>query len=149
MSRTFLDREGLLILILAVAVMALLAAGAFVLWKSPDAPPVVTHDTKPPPVDGERTSPPPFVSDTTLEFEYPGQDGRTVLELLNEQHTVRLDSELLLFGSIVLAIDTFAAAPDQYWIYYRDSLRGDRSPEVCTTFAGETIRWVLTRRLKP
>jgi hypothetical protein len=80
------------------------------------------------------------------EFHFAGEDGKTVLELLNRDHTVVLDSELLLFASIVLAIDSFAAASDEYWIFYRDSLRGDRSPEVCTTHHGETIRWVLESR---
>jgi hypothetical protein len=79
-------------------------------------------------------------------ISYAGEDGKTVLELLKQDHRVQLDSELLLFGSIVLAIDTFRAGPDDYWIYYRDSLRGDRSPEVCTTHTGETIRWLLRSR---
>lgn len=136
----FMDREGIAIVLVGVLIVGLLAAGAYVLWNPPaeDPPPDTAADTT--------ITVPRVVSDTTLEFRYVGEEGRTVLEQLKQHHEVVLDSELILFGSIVLQIDSFAAGPDQYWIYYRDSLRGDRSPEVCTTAAGEQIRWVLTRR---
>ena len=142
---TSLDREGLAIGVVAVLVVALLAAGAYVLFETPapaDGSLDVAFDTS----RTARPPPAPAVSDSTLEFAYPGEEGRTVLELLKREHEVRLDSELMLFGSIVLAIDTFVATQNQYWIYYRDSVRGDRSPEVCTTVTGETIHWVLTQR---
>ena len=148
MSSPFLDREGMLIVALAALVLILLVAGAFVLWEVPgDSPSDMTPATPPDTatLSGD-VRPPRVVSDTGLEFRYPGEDGKTVLELLKGEHEVVLDSELLLFGSIVLAIDSFVVAADQYWIYYRDSVRGDRSPEVCTTYSGETIRWVLRRR---
>jgi hypothetical protein len=136
----FMDREGIAIVLVAVLVVGLLAGGAYVLWNPPaeNLPPITTADTT--------TAVPQVVSDTALEFSYMGEEGRTVLELLKRDHQITLDSELILFGSIVLQIDSFTAGPDQYWIYYRDTLRGDRSPEVCTTAAGEQIRWVLTRR---
>jgi hypothetical protein len=138
----FMDREGIAIVMVAVLVVGLLAAGAYVLWNPPTENPVVDSTT----ATATGTEVRPVVADSTMEFVYPGEDGRTVLELLKRDHTVALDSELMLFGSIVLQIDSFAASPHQYWIYYRDSLRGDRSPEVCTTVAGESIHWVLTRR---
>jgi hypothetical protein len=138
----------MLIVALAALVLMLMVAGAFVLWESPqDSLSGVTPATPPDTAaSGGDVRPPRVVSDTGLEFRYPGEDGKTVLELLKGEHEVVLDSELLLFGSIVLAIDSFVVAADQYWIYYRDSTRGDRSPEVCTTYSGETIRWVLRRR---
>jgi hypothetical protein len=138
----FLDREGLGIVLVAVLVVGLLAAGAYVLWNPPAEDPGGDATTG----TSAGSDPPLVIADSTMEFLYPGEEGRTVLELLKQDHVVALDSELLLFGSIVLQIDSFSAGPDQYWIYYRDTLRGDRSPEVCTTTAGETIRWVLTRR---
>ena len=138
----FLDREGIGIVLVAVLVVGLLAAGAYVLWNPPAEGPGGDTTT----ATSTGSVAPPVVADSTMEFLYLGEEGRTVLELLNRDHVVVLDSELLLFGSIVLQIDSFSAGADQYWIYYRDSLRGDRSPEVCTTLAGETIRWVLTRR---
>jgi len=138
----FLDREGIGIVLVAVLVVGLLAAGAYVLWNPPAEGPGGGTTT----ATSTDSVAPPVVTDSTMEFLYLGEEGRTVLELLNRDHAVVLDSELLLFGSIVLQIDSFSAGADQYWIYYRDSLRGDRSPEVCTTLAGETIRWVLTRR---
>ena len=148
MSTPFLDREGMLIVALAALVLMLMVAGAFVLWESPQdslsgVAPATPLDTA---ASGGDVRPPRVVSDTGLEFRYPGEDGKTVLELLKGEHEVVLDSELLLFGSIVLAIDSFVVTADQYWIYYRDSTQGDRSPEVCTTYSGETIRWVLRRR---
>ena len=143
MGQFFLDREGIAIILVGIVVVVLLGVAAFVLINVSGEP----GDSG---VEGadvpDQTVIRPLVLDSTLEFRYEGEEGRTVLELLERDHTVRLDSELLLFGSIVLAIDSFAAAPNEYWIYYRDSARGDRSPEVCTTYAGETIRWVLRRR---
>ena len=146
MSRTFFDAEGVLIIALAVLVLLLLVAGAFFLIDAPGTDPDGQTVTQPVDTTPQTQRPPPLVSDSTLEFIYPGQDGRTVLDLLEQRHAVTLDSELLLFGAIVIAIDSFPSGPDQFWIYYRDSAEGDRSPDVCTTYPGETIRWVLRRR---
>jgi len=143
MAQLFLDREGMAIILVGILVVVLLGVAAFVLINLSGETPVsgeLAPDTLQEAVNR------PLVLDSTLEFRYTGEDGKTVLELLKRDHQVTLDSELLLFGSIVLAIDSFTAAPNEYWIYYRDTVRGDRSPEVCTTLAGETIRWVLKRR---
>ena len=144
MAQRFLDREGGLIILLGLLVLVFLAAAGYVLWNPPD-----------------RAPGPPGAADSTLadssaahaaasrgprEVVLAGQDGRTVLELLEAEHRVVLDSELLLFGSIVLAIDDVRAEPDEFWLYYRDSVPGDRPPETCTTANGETIRWVLHAR---
>lgn len=142
---TLLDREGLGLLVVAVLVVVFLAAGAWFLYHPPQAPdPQGSLPALPTPA--EPVAPAVRRPDVVAEIEYPGRDGATVLDLLKEDHQVRLDSELLLFGSIVLEIDTLSARADEFWVFYRDTARGDRSPEVCTTQTGETIRWVLRRR---
>lgn len=134
-----LDRESLGLTLLALLVIVFLAGGAWFLYHPPA--PAVDSVT-------ERTATP----DTTAapkgprEISYTGRDGATVLELLKERHQVKLDSELALFGAIVLKIDAVEAGPDEFWIFYRDTLRGDRSPDECTTYTGESIRWVLLER---
>lgn len=139
-----LDREGLGLVAVAILVVILLAAGGWFLYNPPGRADS-TAEVQPPPVTSEaELSPSPRTG--PREISYPGRDGATVLELLNESHRVRLDTELLLFGSIVLEIDSVAALPNEFWSFYRDSTRGDRSPERCTTRTGEVIRWVLTER---
>ena len=136
-----LDREGLGLALLALLVIVFLAVGGWFLYHPPAEP-----ETSPAPIV---TRPPEVTSATPPgppEVIYSGRDGATVLELLKERHTVVLDSELALFGAIVLQIDSLAAGPTQFWIFYRDSLRGDRPPDECTTFTGESIRWVLLER---
>jgi hypothetical protein len=149
MAQSFLDREGVLILVVAVLALILLSAAGYFLWHPPeDGEQGSVRPPEPGPGTDTAVPPTPPVRDpaTFPEVSYAGEDGKTVLELLKQDHQVQLDSELLLFGSIVLAIDTLKAGPGDYWIYYRDSLRGDRSPEVCTTHTGETIRWLLRSR---
>jgi hypothetical protein len=148
MAQSFLDREGVLVVLVAVLALVLLVAAGYFLWHPPGVgrqgaalPPGPGTDTTTPPPTPPVQNPAAFPT-----ISYAGEDGRTVLELLKQDHQVQLDSELLLFGSIVLAIDSLRAGPGDYWIYYRDSLRGDRSPEVCTTYTGETIRWLLRSR---
>lgn len=139
-----LDREGLALLVVAVLVVVFLVAGAWFLYHPPQSPSPPAADLAIP-----TAGRPPVPSDrpeVVTEIVYPGQDGVTVLDLLKEDHRVRLDSELLLFGSIVLEIDSLAARPDEYWVFYRDTTRGNRSPEACTTRTGELIRWVLKQR---
>lgn len=138
-----LDREGMGLVAVAVLAVIFLGAGAWFLYHPPQesAPPrseqQVSASPRPTHVAG---------TDVLVEIDYPGRDGATVLDLLKEHHSVRLDSELALFGAIVLDIDSFSARPDEFWIFYRDSLRGDRPPDVCTTRTGESIRWVLKAR---
>lgn len=139
-----LDRESLALAGVAALALVLLALGGWFLYHPPgpvdpsSAVPVQPVPEEPQPAASPRVEP--------REFSYSGRDGATVLELLNESHRVRLDTELLLFGSIVLEIDSVTAQPDEFWVFYRDSTRGDRSPERCTTRTGEVIRWVLTER---
>lgn len=151
MTGRFLDKEGALILGLGVLALVFLALGGYFLFNPPGKPdgviPVVDVRR-----DGRQDAPDTLPVDTPapsrapLEVVMEGQDGRTVLDLLSESHTVAVDTELLLFGSIVLAIDSVHAESGEYWIYYRDSLPGDRPPEACTTRTGESIRWVLKQR---
>jgi len=151
MTGRFLDREGALILGLGLLALTFLALGGYFLFNPPGQPQVVEPGASP--VRDRFAAPPAYVpADTPMAIRAPreltmaGEDGRTVLDLLTETHTVVVDTELLLFGSIVLAIDSVHAESDEYWIYYRDTIPGDRPPEACTTHAGETIRWVLKRR---
>jgi hypothetical protein len=128
---------------LALLVVLFLAAGAWFLYH----PPGSGEDAPAPEVRPSAVMPTPVNrGDVVAEVGYPGRDGATVLELLKEDHQVRLDSELLLFGAIVLEIDTITARPDEFWIFYRDTTRGDRPPDECTTKTGEWIRWVLKPR---
>ena len=138
-----LDREGMGLVAVAVLAVIFLGVGAWFLYHPPQesAPPGSEQQVAAAP----RTTP-IAGTDFLVEISYPGRDGATVLDLLKEQHRVRLDSELALFGAIVLDIDSFAARPDEFWIFYRDSLRGDRPPDICTTRTGESIRWVLKAR---
>jgi hypothetical protein len=142
---TLLDRENLALVVVAALVVVFLAAGAWFLYHPPLPPTsAVTQPVSTPPV--QSTTAATVGSNGAREVLYGGQDGATVLDLLKQDHRVRLDTELLLFGSIVLEIDSVAAKPDEYWVFYRDTTRGDRSPEACTTRTGETIRWVLKQR---
>ena len=143
MSALF-DREGLGLLAVAATVVVLLVVGAWFLYHPPaSTPPTANSGSKEPP---QLVTSIPDRSGKPSEISYPGQDGATVLDLLKAEHQVRLDSELMLFGSIVLQIDSQTARPDEFWAFYRDSLRGDKSPERCTTHTGETIHWVLRQR---
>jgi len=151
MAQRFLDREGILIVLLAVLSLAFLVSAGIFLWNPPREEPVVSIPetaTEPTP-----TAPPTTVDTTPsvppgirAEIAYPGEEGVSVLDLLKRDHTVKLDSELLLFGSIVLAIDGIEAKSDEVWLFYRDSIPGDRSPDVCITHDDEDIRWVLKHR---
>ena len=151
MTGRFLDKEGALILSLGVLALVFLVLGGYFLFNPPAEPPgvpaVIDRGD-----DSPTVSPPVDPADTPMAIRAPrevvmvGQDGRTVLDLLSESHTVAVDTELLLFGSIVLAIDSVQAESGEYWIYYRDTIPGDRPPEACTTRSGETIRWVLKQR---
>ena len=136
-----LDKEGLGLALLALLVIVFLAVGGWFLYHPP-ADPAPSPSLNVTPLPEQSSNP----GSGPAEVSYPGRDGATVLELLKERHTVLLDSELALFGAIVLQIDGQAALPNQFWIYYRDSLRGDRSPDECTTRTGESIRWVLNER---
>lgn len=135
------DREGLGLALLALLVIVFLAVGGWFLYHPPsDSKPAPELKVSPLPGDSAtgRTEP--------VEIGYEGRDGATVLELLKEHHTVRLDSELALFGAIVLDIDSTSAGPNEFWIFYRGTERGDRPPDECTTRTGEYIRWVLLER---
>ncbi len=150
MSQSFLDREGMLIVVVAIMMAALLAAGGYYLFnpvESTDTQ-IADHVSNSTPADsaGSVTPEPESLLDPSMTFDYAGQDGMTVLGLLKAEHSVTLDSELLLFGSIVIAIDSFESGPGYFWVYYKDSLRGDRSPDVCTTQSDERIRWHLQKR---
>lgn len=134
------DRETLGLTFLALLVIVLLAAGAWFLYHPPTTAPEPLAQA---PTESRDTAKAPV---GPTEITYPGRDGATVLELLKEQHTVKLDTELALFGAIVLKIDQVEAGPEEFWIFYRDSQRGDRPPDVCTTFTGESIRWALLKR---
>ena len=147
MSQSFLDREGLLILVVAVMMVALLAAGGYYLFNPVESTDTEHADRESDPASAESEMlEPETVVDPSVTFDYAGQDGMTVLGLLNANYAVTLDSELALFGSIVLAIDSFECGPDYFWVYYKDSLRGDRSPDVCTTQSDEQIHWLLQKR---
>jgi hypothetical protein len=154
MSTRFLDREGLFIVALGGVALLTLALAGYFLFNPPEASvtvsvPVANSSAAVSPTPsspaGEATGdgrPAAILSEVLV----PGEDGRTALELLEATHRVQIDSDLQVFGSIVLAIDSVRAAPDEYWVYYRDSVPGDRPPEACTTATGETIRWILKRR---
>jgi hypothetical protein len=149
MSQSFLDREGVLIVVVALVTLGLLGAGGYYLLNPPESS--VTPDPgELPNAATDVTTASSFGTawriDTSAVFEYPGQDGWTVLDLLKADHSVMLDSELMLFGTIVLSIDSFEAGPGHYWLYYRDSVRGDRPAAACTTHSAEQIRWVLQKR---
>lgn len=150
MSQSFLDREGLLIVVVAIMMVALLAAGGYYLFnpvESTDAQNADhVSDSTIAVSAGSVTPGSGSLIDPEVTFDYAGQDGMTVLGLLNAKHSVTLDSELLLFGSIVIAIDSFESGPGYFWVYYKDSLRGDRSPDVCTTQSDERIHWQLQKR---
>lgn len=147
MPQKFLDREGLLIVSLAGLSVILLVAAAVALWIPPggsgDAPSETAPRRQPQPISADH---PVVDRDAIAVIEYAGEAGATVLDLLKREHTVAIDTELLLFGSIVLTVDSLTAAPNELWTYYRDGVPGDRSPDECTTFTGETIRWVLKAR---
>lgn len=146
MAQRFLDREGILIVLLSGLSLTFLVAAGITLWNPPADDAVPNIPTR---VDSTPAEP---VVDTTpasfqpTEFVLTGEAGTSVLDLLKRDHEVMLDSELLIFGSIVLAIDSVEAQPDEVWVYFRDTIPGNRSPEACTTLSGETIRWVLKQR---
>jgi hypothetical protein len=148
MAQSFLDREGILIVVVATLVLCLLGAGGYFLFNPPeniDAVTPISTSSNAQQAQASLTPQDPG-PDTSAFFDYSGQDGQTVLELLKADHTVLLDSELLLFGSIVLAIDSLESGQDYFWVYYKDSVRGDRSPDVCTTYTADRVRWQLQKR---
>jgi hypothetical protein len=147
MPQRFLDREGILIVSLAGLSMILIVAAGVFLWAPPGGDLRAGSDSA-----GREEAMPSTASSQSVDhedvavIEYPGEAGSTVLDLLKREHAIALDTELLLFGSIVLTIDSFTAGPNELWTFYRDGIPGDRSPDECTTFTGETIRWVLRSR---
>lgn len=146
MAQRFLDREGILIVLLSGLSLAFLVAAGISLWNPPAEEAVAAipdgTEQQAAPVKDTVTQP-PF---QPAEFVLEGEDGVSVLDLLKRDHKVMLDSELMIFGSIVLAIDSVMAQPDEVWVYYQDSIPGSTSPDLCITSTGETIRWVLKRR---
>ena len=136
-----LRRRWVVLALLALLVIVFLAVGGWFLYHPPAEEPS-SPELDVTPRSGDTSAP----GSGPTEVSYAGRDGATVLELLKERHRVRLDSELALFGAIVLEIDSLAAGPSQFWIFYRDSLRGDRPPDECSTRTGEWIRWVLLER---
>jgi len=153
MAARFLDRDGLFIVGLGAVALLSLAFGGYFLFNPPQVAERPGGETGTHPMaDTTHAVVQPQSSDTATgvrlvpEVLVPGEDGRTVLDLLEASHKVEIDTELLVFGSIVLAIDSVHAGPSEYWVYYRDSLPGVRPPEACTTQTGETIRWILKHR---
>jgi hypothetical protein len=70
---------------------------------------------------------------------YDGQEGKTVLELLQAGHTVKtVDSS---YGTYVQSIDGVSSSDNSAWLYYVNNQPGLDAADKTTTHDGEKIEW--------
>lgn len=83
---------------------------------------------------------PTINSQATTQFSQTGQDGKTVLEILRQDHKIETVDQGSL-GVYITAIDGKAVGPDGFWIFYIDKKLGDMSVDKTYTTNTQTIEW--------
>ena len=121
-------RQGIFVVI-ALAVMTIIAAGASriavyypVASSSPSAASVK-----------------PATKSQVQTITYKGEEGKTVLELLQRSHKVEVQSGS--FGTFVTSINGVAQTDNSAWLYYVDGNAGEVSSDKAVTNSGQTIEW--------
>jgi uncharacterized protein YgiM (DUF1202 family) len=72
-------------------------------------------------------------------IDYKGQEGKTVLELLQAGHTVKtVDSS---YGTYVQSIDGTASGDNSAWLYYVNDQPGLDAADKTTTHDTDSIEW--------
>jgi hypothetical protein len=78
-------------------------------------------------------------STVTKTITYKGEDGKTVIELLERDHRVeKRDSE---YGTFVTTIDGIAQTDNSFWLYYIDGQAATVAGDKAVTKNGQTIEW--------
>ncbi len=75
----------------------------------------------------------------TASISYSGQDGKTVLELLQGNHKVETKDSS--YGTFVTSIDGKAGTDNAAWIYYVDGKQGTVGANEAQTTHEQTIEW--------
>lgn len=75
------------------------------------------------------------------EFSYPGQEGRTALELLKENYAV--ETENFSFGEMVTTIDGIAADQSHFWAFYVNGEMAVVGAGEYQSDGSETFEWRL------
>lgn len=87
-------------------------------------------------------SPTPTSSPTALAtIDYPGQTGKTALELLNASHQVKSQTSSL--GVLVQSIDGHASDNNHYWLFYINGVAATVGADQYQTKDGQQIEWRL------
>lgn len=76
---------------------------------------------------------------TAPTVTYQGEDGKTVLELLQRDHQV--EAQDTSFGAFVSSVDGVPSTENAIWLYYIDGQQGVTPANETTTQAGQTIEW--------
>jgi len=76
---------------------------------------------------------------TTKTISYKGEDGKTVLELLQKNHKV--DVRQSDYGAVVNSIDGTGQTDSAIWLYYIDGTPAAQAADKATTKTGQTIEW--------
>lgn len=78
---------------------------------------------------------------TLKTVSYQGQNGKTVLELLQKDHQVEI--ETVDYGAFVKSIDGTSNTQAAFWRYYLNGQTGDTSPDKKMTTDTDSIEWRL------
>ncbi len=72
-------------------------------------------------------------------ISYQGEDGKTVLELLQRNH--RVETKDSSFGTFVTAVDGVSQTDNSFWLYYVDGKAGEAAADKTTTQNNQTVEW--------
>ena len=76
---------------------------------------------------------------------YPGQDGKTVLEVL-EEHAETVETEGSGSELLVTSINGISGGTEgRYWLYYVNEKAGLIAASRMTTVEGDSIEWLFAR----
>ncbi|MBI4426790.1 MAG: DUF4430 domain-containing protein [Candidatus Kerfeldbacteria bacterium] len=116
-------------IVIVVIVVALVGVGAW-WYTSQQTTPVANQNINPAATPNANVEAP---LPTTISYQ--GQDGKTVLELLQENH------EVVESNGFVQGIDGRVGSSTAYWLWYANGQEGQVGAKDYVTKSTETIEW--------
>ena len=77
----------------------------------------------------------------TTTIVYPGQDGKTALELLKANH--RVDTKHYSYGDMVTGIDGITPDSSHFWAFYINDQISQVGASSYVTKSSDTIKWQI------
>jgi hypothetical protein len=116
-------------------VIVVLAIAFGLLNEKANAPTLAENEGQ---VSGERVDSQPVSG----FIRYPGQDGRTALDILKANHNVVVE-DFGGVGEFVKAIDGVVPDSSHFWAFYVDGQQAQVGADTYQTKSSETIEWKL------